>query len=308
MQAEKLLFLTLGSEIPKKLFSDFPTLEHLIINNQEVINVFKFPENGNKLKILDLDQNLIQEIKADTFINLKVLETLTLTGNEIISVDENSFVGLENLKSLSLNKNKIQKLKKNTLKPLKNLRNLDLGFNLLSNVEIFLVPGRIPFLEKLNLRHNQLKETTFCNKGNLPNLKELTLSNNQIKTASLRYCPASTVVLNNNLMDSLQLSSVKNLFVLGNPIKSVVIYNCQGYELINNIKYSINFDNVDLIRFLEHKMQPNSGSDVYKKFERVTSYLMVSDIISIKQWTAEWQAHEIDVEEFIGLNFRRTSI
>ncbi|KAG5667280.1 hypothetical protein PVAND_015266 [Polypedilum vanderplanki] len=95
------------SFLPTKIENFFPNL--LIINASEInlMGIYKENLKGlKKLKILNLNRNKIQGIKAGTFDDNLELEKIFLDRNEIKQIDAKSFDSLQNLKILHLSGNR----------------------------------------------------------------------------------------------------------------------------------------------------------------------------------------------------------
>jgi Leucine-rich repeat (LRR) protein len=111
--------------------SDKTMLEYLYLNDNELrsihiysldlqiiklsSNMLSRPPDGlndldrsNQLQTLELSQNSLTEIKADSFWNLDILENLILSHNFINSIDNNSFINLNNLQLFDLCNNTIE--------------------------------------------------------------------------------------------------------------------------------------------------------------------------------------------------------
>jgi Leucine-rich repeat (LRR) protein len=254
------------------------------VEDQNLTVLNAFPEMAENLMSIDLENNKITEINSEIFENLKRLKKLVLSRNRIGFLDPRSFVGLEKLEVLRLKRNYLEKIVRNTFEPLKNLLELDVSFNRLQNVEnIFPIAG-FPGLKFLNLRNNKIKSFNFCTTEKLNNLEELILTNNKLVSISLADCPASTVALNQNELITLELRKTKNLYVLGNNIKHLVIHEFQGYEVISDLRHAINYDRLELIRIVESG--ESADQIMSDRFGKIVAVLMHFDVIDLRSWRA----------------------
>ena len=127
---------------------------------------------SDSLKELSLDKNIISTLKANTFIELKTLETLNLSNSNVESLEDDCFIGLANLKELYLygsnvikyrnavNNNKDggykflrQHLSASHFRGLDNLRMLQLGYNRVEKMDRNVFEC-LKCLEKLGLLNN----------------------------------------------------------------------------------------------------------------------------------------------------------
>jgi len=117
------------------------------------IETHKIPKDTRKL---DLAGNLLKEIHMTDFRGLYELEELHLNDNNINSIEDESFLDLGNLTLLVLNKNSLQEITEQTFRGLKKLRNLwmndihqgheeisiaDKAFMKLTNLESLMING-----------------------------------------------------------------------------------------------------------------------------------------------------------------------
>jgi hypothetical protein len=114
-------------------FQDLPNLAHLYIKSFHKRNGFSLSKdtfNGlNKLKVLELDNNGLQELSSDQFTGLAGLQKLNLHNNRLTQLPAGLFAGLANLTSLTLSENKLTSLPAGIFDPLVSLEVVNLGEN-----------------------------------------------------------------------------------------------------------------------------------------------------------------------------------
>jgi Leucine-rich repeat (LRR) protein len=233
------------------------SIEKLILQNGQIRCIQENPfDTLNKLKELDLSNNLIEslndkifqplenltrmvlrinrisEIKENTFKNLKNLKELDLSKNKIKSIDPNAFIGLNNLERLILSINSLKQLNKNIFKYFIKLEELDMSYNLLESLNDCQFDGMIN-LKFLNLYQNvclgSLSLKTF---SGLSNLESLDMS----------YCSME------NLPDNvfIDLKNLKELSLGSTSIKMLTKYTFNGLsELIRLNLSNTNLEYID---------------------------------------------------------------
>ena len=133
------------------------------------------------LKSLNLSSNPLTQVP--NLCALVNLETLILDHTRIAEITENKFCQLKNLKQLSLNNAGINKLSVNSFGNLISLEELNLSQNQLSTLEGW----QIPFsLRRLFLKGNLFKTISNSNLIGAAFLEYLDLRENQIKETELR--------------------------------------------------------------------------------------------------------------------------
>ncbi|RMZ98480.1 leucine Rich repeat-containing domain [Brachionus plicatilis] len=95
-------------------------------NKIEILNSLEFP-GENLLKDINLENNLIEKIDQNFFINLRCLENLNLSGNKIESLKDLSFPDENLLRQLNLENNLIEKIENYFINNLNGLENLNLS-------------------------------------------------------------------------------------------------------------------------------------------------------------------------------------
>ncbi len=79
-----------------------------------------------KLVMLNLNENRLKELPANSFSSLQALRQLNLTNNKIGQIDDQAFTGLVNLRQLYLNHNPFKAISQGLFAPLPNLNHLGL--------------------------------------------------------------------------------------------------------------------------------------------------------------------------------------
>lgn len=165
-----------------------------------------------KIKYLRLNNNKLQTIKANSFVNFLNAEELYLQQNQIDSLELNSFNDLVNLKILDLSANKLVSLPTGSFHGLANLKVLNLAGNQIKNADF----NNLPFLGLVNLVSLDLTGNNFHN------IFSFTFSNlSKLQILILRL--ANVQFLDNHAFNNgfgLCLSETKNtnIYLFGNPV------------------------------------------------------------------------------------------
>lgn len=167
------------SIIPKKIFTFFPNMSHLLIHKNKKLQILKreYFHNAVNLSNIKITESGIEKIGAVAFAETPNLEYLTLTSNKIKIIDERAFEGLTKLKGLYLWNNKIELIEQETFSELINLENLDLSGNKLQFIDFDLTKNTK--LKTLSFFENQIisiDPKTFDNKTSL-SFVDLSLNN-----------------------------------------------------------------------------------------------------------------------------------
>ncbi|XP_034475509.1 leucine-rich repeat-containing G-protein coupled receptor 6 [Drosophila innubila] len=227
------------------------TLENLKLSCRS-IGILAVPVNlPNEVFQLDLGNNNLTKLEANSFFMVPHLEELTLSDNSIINMDPYTFYGLVKLKrlslqncglkslapqsfqglgqlvSLQLNGNALVSLDGNCLGNLQKLRSLRLEGNLFYRVPTNALAG-LRTLEALNLGSNLLTIINDEDFPKMPNLIVLLLKRNQIMKISagaLKNLTALKVFeLDDNLISSLpeglsKLTQLQELSMTSNRLR-----------------------------------------------------------------------------------------
>ncbi|XP_026879427.2 leucine rich repeat containing 4C, genome duplicate a [Electrophorus electricus] len=126
-------------------------------------------------RYLNLQENLIQVIKVDSFKHLRHLEILQLSKNHIRSIEIGAFNGLASLNTLELFDNRLTTIPNGAFEYLSKLKELWLRNNPIESIPSYAF-NRVPSLRRLDL--GELKRLSYISEGafeGLSNLRYLNL-------------------------------------------------------------------------------------------------------------------------------------
>ena len=263
------------SSLPDGLFQGCPNLVKLNIGGNALPNeefhaaIFA---GLKSLKILNISNNIITEIWADTFQPLKQLSTLLLANNRIRNIDASLFWAIPTLETLDLDHNKAVKLvhrlmfrglnrlqnlqladcgitdiTEGAFADLSSLKHLNISFNNLTSIPLAL--GDLHFLLTLDMEGNQISTLSPDSLEGLYQLQGLNLKGNrlhQIPADLFSNTPKVAVInLANNLINWLEYGLFRDLSFLnfvrldGNQLHSLrllflYVPNLYGLYLSHN--------------------------------------------------------------------------
>ena len=134
------------------------------------------------LKTFILENNNLEEILENAFLNKTRLWILNLGNNRITEINDKNLNGLDVLQSLNLSYNRIETLRKNTFMSIRKLNYLYLHNNRIQLIESNAF-NNLQSLIELKLNNNKIKSITNDNYNGLnfkSSLKNLNLINNSI--------------------------------------------------------------------------------------------------------------------------------
>lgn len=169
-------------------------------NNIATLDLLSSIKNPEKIKRIDLSNNMIEKLSKKELGRFTALSDINLSSNKLTSLDLELFAGCKKLQRINCSANqittilpsqkglvnlKILNLSNNQLKAFSahqsidytKLHDLDLSHNQLSDIEQL---GLLKKIKYLNLSYNQLKIDDFSQLGLLVKLHNLNLSQNQI--------------------------------------------------------------------------------------------------------------------------------
>ncbi|XP_019393738.1 PREDICTED: nephrocan-like [Crocodylus porosus] len=190
-------------------------------------------EGLKKLRVLDIQNNLILALSFSTLSSLCSLQSLILDGNNMESVS--GPLKLPKLKYLSMANNKLHSFLGHFFEPLQDLQFLSFSGNHLEKV-----PPDLPkSLLSLKLERNRLKTVRFRDVKHLENLSELFLSENQLSSIDGAHLLPNliTLELSSNHLQAMPLrlpARLQKLDCSNNLIRQVTAQDFQG---LRNLKH-----------------------------------------------------------------------
>ncbi|KAG6935759.1 Nephrocan, partial [Chelydra serpentina] len=190
-------------------------------------------EGLKKLRVLDIQNNLILAVSFSTLSSLCSLQSLTLDGNNMESVS--GPLKLPKLKYLSMENNKLHSFSGSFFAPLQHLQFLSLTGNLLTKVPLNLPKS----LLSLKLERNQLKIIRFRDMKHLENLSELFLSENQLSSVDgAQLLPnLTTLELSRNHLQTMPLRLSARLQKLDCSNNFIQRVTAQGFQDLRDLKH-----------------------------------------------------------------------
>ncbi|XP_032999568.1 nephrocan-like isoform X2 [Lacerta agilis] len=196
-------------------------------------------EGLQKLRVLEIQSNVILSLSFSTLSSLSSLQSLTLDGNNMEYVSGTFY--LPNLKYLSMENNKLQSFSGGFFISLCNLLFLNLNGNLLTST-----PSDLPTsLLTLKLERNKLKMLKFGDMKQMANLSELFLSENELTS----------------LEGAEFLSSLTRLELSGNKLQIIPFrlpVTLQKFDCSNNLIERIKAQDFQELHSLKHLFLDNN--------------------------------------------------
>ena len=170
--------------IPADVFSHLAVCTTIDLSENSIDNITADAFNGLLvLQYLHMDQNDLARVQANIFTSLGALRILTIRDNRIKTIEDGAFDGLKKLHELQLQGNEIEVLEPDMFTGLESLKNLSLHRNEIHNIK----DGAFAALESLN--HLDLSENGLSKLSNqmftgLIALRSLYLDGNKLSTVS----------------------------------------------------------------------------------------------------------------------------
>lgn len=230
--------------IHKTAFATLAIMIELDLSKNKIRHLHPDTFKGTeKLRLINLNNNLIDKLEDGLFRNLKFLQKVEASNNRIVRIGTKAFVNLPQLKILRFDGNILSHMKPETLMGLRNLSGLDLHNN----------PWRCdcnlqPFRDWV-ISHNLYTAPTSCVEpdsvqGKLWN--ELDSSNFACRPTILEPSPGAT-------MKAYDENVTLTCKVVGNPTPDVSWrFNGKSIELkpFGELRYSVTENTMDLIRWV----------------------------------------------------------
>ena len=244
----------------------FEKLEILDLGNNDIedINILE-KVNFNELKELYLYNNKIFDLKVLSIVKLQKLEILSLSDNSISDISILEKVNFKELKQLYLN-NKLENY--NSIK--ESISSILIKKNLISDISVL---GKVNFkkLEILSLGNNIISNINILEKVNFPELRCLILKYNKISDISIlknnKFENLEILSLGNNsisdisVFSKLHFKSLKKLYLEKNYIKKIKALELAKFDKLERLYIYLNYidyDQYDILNNLRHKIK-----DVY---------------------------------------------
>lgn len=236
-------------EIPKGLFEYFENVKTVVAKQSGIIGIFQYTlKNALYLQRLELPYNNITALGDKIFSECSSLMYLDISSNQIEKIGENAFYGLTKLKTLDLQWNRIKILHSYVFITIISIEVIMLNNNQLVGVSDQQFAQNTK-LSHIDLSNNHMTKVSGKCFEQLSNLTILNLSNNKLREFSTEYF------------------YVKKLYLVGNVLEVVYIYN--------NIEYLYVNDNY----LKELKIKP--GVNIYNLFIKNNSLVDISSITTM---------------------------
>ncbi|KAB0792398.1 hypothetical protein PPYR_14357 [Photinus pyralis] len=250
----------------------------LTITNSNLSNITsKFFKNIINTKELIINSSAIP-LSGKLFTHLDRLDVLILNNNSMEELPQGFFDGPQNLRVLKLSYNGLGRLPNNTFTEI-HLQELDLSHNRFVDLSL---PCELQQLTYLDLSHNQIANLRNLSPPCTPLLKVLDLSHNRLVDLNplreLRYL--QKIDLSHNLLEDIgdgvtDLENLKQVNLAGNLLRNVNFRNSSSItvlNLANNSLTGIDSSNLVLLEELNLEMNqlteiPPSLSDALKKID-----------------------------------------
>ncbi|XP_064651298.1 leucine-rich repeat neuronal protein 3-like [Lineus longissimus] len=156
-------------------------LAYLDLSHNKINTLSNFQVNGDFLKELNLDSNLLDYVPADAFTATSELQVLSLASNRIEVIHARGFTHLSYLKHLNMSANRLSQINPLWFSVLERLELLDLSNNNIHELSDGVFKN-LKRLKTLSLHGNDFHTLDQDSFAGLIDLKTLFLNNNHIKT------------------------------------------------------------------------------------------------------------------------------
>uniref|UniRef100_F1KXW4 Leucine-rich repeat-containing protein 15 n=1 Tax=Ascaris suum TaxID=6253 RepID=F1KXW4_ASCSU len=201
--------------IPADMFAQVrPRVLSIEHSGLSVFRAGAFTNIGQRLKVLQLRNNILKGIEPMMFNDLDRLEILDLGGNKIAQITTGQLDKLKDLETLIISDNQLSSIEDGAFQALGNLKTLNLANNKLTNITKGTFKG-LNNLETLNLQSNNIINVDWSAFVHMRNLRTLDIGNNHITQVELhRLQSLEKLYLNNNSIQSLKNISLRDLINL----------------------------------------------------------------------------------------------
>jgi len=218
--------------IPKVIFETFPKMETLMINGVGLTTISSDDfVNAKALMHLQIENNNIGTLKANSFSTLTHLKDLVLSENEITKIEDDAFDGLKELTLLNLYSNKVADLDITTFAKCPKLNHLIMG-----HMDYKLPALDSDVMEKIVALNSPMKIVDFSNNPiDTPDLwRRLSIFPN-LETIYF----TATKITHIDHMDELKklLPHIKNIVMDENPLDAKWLEEANAYFSKEHISF-----------------------------------------------------------------------
>ncbi|KAH8382629.1 hypothetical protein KR009_004460 [Drosophila setifemur] len=223
-----------------------------------------FSIGAEKLVILLLSDNEIEDLPTKTFGGASNLQFLFLSRNSLSQLQEGAFEGLGELQHLDLTENLLQELPSGIFEDLVSLRHVGLADNLLTRIESDLFANN-PRLFSVTMHKNILKELgEYTFRGSDRQMHSIDLSHNPQLEVLLLNINASNLFVRNCSLDRVNLyGSVTNVDLSDNRVRELYFPASEALEHLelrnNSLTQLASLSRVPKLRYLNVADNPSLG-------------------------------------------------
>ncbi|KAH8315077.1 hypothetical protein KR059_007056 [Drosophila kikkawai] len=227
-----------------------------------------FSTGAEKLVILLLTDNEIEDLPAGTFRGAGHLQFLFLNRNRLGQLQEGAFENLKELQHLDLTENRLEALPPGVFSDLNSLRHVGLADNFLATVDSDLFAHN-PILHSVSLHRNQLRELgehAFRSRlrGRDRQIYSIDLSHNPQLAVLLLNFNASNLDVRNCSLDRVNLyGSVTNVDLSDNRVRELYFPASEALEHLvlrnNSLVQLASLSRVPRLRHLDVADNPDLG-------------------------------------------------
>ncbi|XP_017118699.1 insulin-like growth factor-binding protein complex acid labile subunit [Drosophila elegans] len=225
-----------------------------------------FSIGADKLVILLLSDNKLEDLPTSTFRGAGNLQFLFLNRNKLSKVQEGAFENLQKLQYLDLTDNYLEDLPRDIFSELKSLRHVGLANNQLTTIESDLF-AQNPGLLSVALQNNRLREVgeyAFRSKGHDHQMQYVDLSHNPQLAVLLLNINATNLTVRNCSLDRVNLyGSVRNVDLSDNRVRELYFPASEALEHLvlrnNSLTQLASLSRVPRLRHLDVADNPHLG-------------------------------------------------
>ena len=259
---------------------EFKELKKLNLYRNKILDIEELKNlKAEKLEILILNTNEIEEINIFKKVNYKMIKELYLESNFIIDIKVLENVEFAKLEILDLSHNKIQDIDILEKANFKELTKLNLQGNNISDIKV-LEKVKFKKLEFLHLDNNEISNIEVLEKVDFKDLKELYLYSNDISDIKVlektNFEKLEKLFLNWNkisdiyVLEKVNFKELKLLFLSGNNISNI------------NVLENSNFEKLEFLHLDNNQISDISALQKVNFRELKKLYLYSNNIADIK--------------------------